>query len=50
MTKKDYILIANVIKKSDSKDDHNFINALCSELKRDNANFNKTTFINFIAK
>ena len=48
MTKKDYILIANVIAKHGNEVSHPFVLSLCSELKEDNASFNKQRFIDYI--
>ena len=54
MTRKDYIMIAKIIKDSEVKykglnksmiNKGNLINALCYELKKDNSAFNKDRFI-----
>jgi len=49
MTRKDYILIANVIKQNpEVANNYEFVAELCEELKKDNQNFSFDKFVAFI--
>ena len=49
MFRKDYVLIANVIKQTpEVKENANFIKILCIELKKNNPQFETEKFINFL--
>jgi len=57
MHKRDYILIANVLRKGKQKDNNltkevieKVISDFCSALKAENSSFNETKFIDYIEK